>query len=211
VPDQLICGSPDRALVCDSTAWLTVPCKGPRGCARRGDNDECDDTLALEGDLCPRNPPLDYACTADHTKALVCKDGRFGLWRDCRGPEGCQIVGDRNLHCDTTLGVAGDPCAQQGTYACSVDQKMMLLCDGNSLSPASSCRGPQGCHIERESRKVDCDDAVALEGDPCDQLKQITCAVDHKTELVCDGKRYSKKRECRRSDCRVSGTELFCD
>lgn len=212
IPDQLICGAPDRALVCDSAAWLEVPCKGPRGCGRRGDRDECDDTLAVEGDRCPRNPPLDYACTADHTKALVCSEGRFGLWRDCRGPEACQIIGDRNLHCDTTLGVARDPCAQQGTYACSVDQKTMLLCDGNALTPASSCRGPDGCHIERESRKVDCDDTVALEGDPCDQPKRITCAVDRKAELVCDGQRYSKKRECRRSDCRVSGgTELFCD
>ena len=42
--------------------WTAVPCKGARGCGRAGDDDECDDTLAVEGDACPRSPPLDYAC-----------------------------------------------------------------------------------------------------------------------------------------------------
>ncbi|HLK40031.1 MAG TPA: hypothetical protein VKU41_24915 [Polyangiaceae bacterium] len=211
VPDQLVCTATNRALVCNGATWSEVPCKGPRGCMRAGDADECDDTLAVDGDLCPRNPPLDYACTADRTKALVCKEGKFGLWRACRGPDACQIVGDRSLHCDTTLGAPGDPCAQQGTYACSVDGTLMLLCDGSALGPVSSCRGPEGCHIERDSRKVDCDDAVALEGDPCDQPNRITCAIDRKAELVCDGKRYARKRDCRKTDCRVTGTELFCD
>jgi hypothetical protein len=209
--DQLVCTAAATALVCDSAAWLPVPCKGAHGCARRSDGDECDDTIASLGDRCPRNPPLDYACTADRTKALVCKDGVFGLWRNCRGPEGCQIVDGRNIHCDTSLGEPGDPCAQQGTYACSVDKKTMLVCDGNALSPASSCRGPEGCHTQRERRKVDCDDSIALEGDPCDQPKRIACSVDHKAELVCIADKYTKKRECRRSDCHLESNELFCD
>src|SRR5262249_32861113 len=102
-------------------------------------------------------------------------------------------------------------CAQQGTYACSSDKRGMLLCDGNVLTTASSCRGPQGCSIERDARKVDCDDGIALEGDPCDQPKRITCTVDRKAELVCTANKYARKRECRRSDCRIDGSELFCD
>jgi hypothetical protein len=141
----------------------------------------------------------------------VCKEGRFTLWRACRGPEGCVVEGGRNVRCDTTLGEPGDPCAQQGTYACSADGKAMLLCDGSALAPASSCRGPEGCHIQRESRKVECDDGVALEGDPCDQPKRIACAVDRKSELVCQGSKYVRKRECKRTDCRLDGSELFCD
>ncbi|HEY8038849.1 MAG TPA: hypothetical protein VIF15_03615 [Polyangiaceae bacterium] len=212
VPDQLVCSAGDRALVCEAAGtWQEVPCKGARGCAHRDTADECDDTLAADGDACPHNPPLDYACTADRVRALVCKDGRFALWRQCRGPDGCQVVDGRNVHCDTTLGDPGDPCAQQGTYACAVDGKAMLLCDGSTLAPASSCRGPQGCHIQRETRKVDCDDAVAQEGDPCDQPKRIACAVDHKAELVCQEGKYAKKRDCRRSDCKLEGNELFCD
>jgi hypothetical protein len=217
VPDQLVCGGADRALVCEpapsggSTVWLEIPCKGAKGCARRTDGDECDDTVAGDGDPCPRSPPLDYACTSDHARALFCKDGRYALWRACRGPEGCQVEGGRNVRCDTTLGERGDPCAQPGTYACSSDSKAMLLCDGSSLTAASSCRGPDGCHIQRDTRNVECDDSLAQEGDPCDQPKRIACAADRKAELVCLEGRYAKKRDCRRTDCRLDGSELFCD
>ena len=182
MPDQLVCGAPDRALLCETSqtegsagaiAWVEVPCKGARGCSRTSrearDADECDDTVAAEGDACPHNPPLDYACTADKARALVCKDGHYALWRACRGPDACQVEGGRNVRCDTTLGEPGDPCAQQGTYACSSDAKAMLLCDGSTLAAASSCRGPDGCRIQRDTRKVECDDALADEGDPCDQ------------------------------------------
>jgi hypothetical protein len=88
----------------------------------------------------------------------------------------------------------------------------MLLCNGSVLAAASSCRGAGGCRVERDSRKVECDDGVALEGDPCDQPKRIACAMDGKSELVCgDGARYVKKRDCSRTDCRITGNELFCD
>jgi hypothetical protein len=167
--------------------------------------------VALEADVCPRNPPLDYACTADGAKALVCKAGHFSLWRNCRGPDQCQIADARNLRCDTTLGEPGDPCAQHGTYSCAVDHQAMLVCDGNALAFASSCRGPAGCRVERDAHKVDCDDSVALEGDPCDQPRRIACSADHKAELVCEASRYAKKRDCRRSDCRLAEAELFCD
>lgn len=216
--DQLVCAGPDRALVCQSAAsgaaaaWVEVPCKGAQGCSRRpsADVDECDDTTAARDDACPRNPPLDYACSSDATEALVCNDGRFGLWRACRGPDGCGLDG-RNVHCDTSLGEPGDPCAQQGSYACSTDGNAMLQCDGAVLAPASSCRGPSRCRVHKDTRKVDCDDTVVLEGDPCEQLKRIACAVDGKSELSCQGAKYVKRRDCRRSDCTVNGTELFCD
>ncbi len=211
VADQLVCSQQASALVCTTGAWVEVPCKGQRGCTHHGDSDDCDDTVAVAGDRCPRNPPLDYACTADRTKALVCKDGSFALWRDCRGPEGCQVSDGRNIRCDTSLGEVGDPCAQHGTYACSVDRKTMLICDGTSLAAASSCRGPEGCHTQRDTRKVDCDDSVAEEGDACDQPKRIACSVDRKAELVCTSGKYAKKRECHHNDCRLDGNELFCD
>jgi len=224
VADQLFCARPDRALVCEPApgvpgprppaflgAWAELPCKGARGCEHGGPASECDDTVASEGDRCPIGPPQDYACTADRGRALACKDGRFGLWRACRGPGGCQVVDDRNVRCDTTLGEPGDPCAQKGTYSCSTDGVAMLMCDGSQLVAASSCRGPAGCRIERESSRVDCDDAAAVEGDPCDQARRLACSVDRKAELVCRASRYEKKRGCLRSDCRIEGTELFCD
>jgi hypothetical protein len=195
---------------------MSVSCKGAKGCAPSGGEDECDDTIASDGDSCPRSPPLDYACSTDHATALVCKDGRFGLWRRCRGPQGCRVVDGRNVHCDTSLGEADDPCEHAGTFACSVDGKTMLACDGKTLIPASSCRGPKACFFKRgetgsEPSTIDCDDGVALEGDPCTQPRRISCSPDHKVELVCDGHAFGKKRECRKSDCRIEGTELFCD
>ncbi len=209
--DQLVCAAADGALVCERGAWVPVPCRGARGCARTGEIDDCDDTVAAEGDSCPLNPPLDYACTVDRGRALVCKDGRYELWRACRGPEGCSVEGGRNVRCDNTLGEAGDPCVQGGTYACSVDRLTMLACDGSTLHATSSCRGPGGCRAERDARKVDCDDAVAQPADPCDQEGRIACAVDRKSELFCSHGQYDKKRDCRRSDCRLEGNELFCD
>jgi hypothetical protein len=229
--DQLVCAAPDHALVCERAgaagagaseagsavpaatggAWVSVPCRGPRACGKNGDLDDCDDSIGASGDACPLDPPLDYACTADHAQALVCKEGRYELWRACRGPEGCAVEGGRNVRCDNTLGQPGDPCAQASSYACSVDRQTMLVCDGATLHPASSCRGPGGCKAERDARRVDCDDAVAQAADPCDQEGRIACAVDGKSELFCSHGHYDKKRDCRRSDCRLDGNELFCE
>ncbi len=230
VPDQLVCAASNRGLVCDPPAgsasaeastpapraWTEVACKGARGCARAGDDDACDDTVASEGDPCPRSPPLDYACGTDHGSALVCHDGRFSLWRRCRGPEGCRVLDGRNVHCDTSLGEAGDPCERPGTFACSVEGNAMLECDGKALSLVASCKGAKGCFFEHgepgaEPHKVECDDKIADDGDPCMQDRRITCATDHKSELVCDGHKFAKKRDCAHADCRVEGTELFCD
>jgi hypothetical protein len=209
--DQLACAGSDRALMCTSGVWVELPCRGLRGCARRGDADECDDTIATPNDPCPHNPPVDYACTADRTAALVCKNGHFSLWRNCRGPGHCEIVDGRNLHCDTTLGEPGDPCEKEGSYSCLVDGSAMLVCGQNTLTLATSCRGPDGCRVQSDAHRVDCDDSVALEGDLCDQAKRIACSVDHKSELVCTTSKYAKKRDCRRTDCRLDGNELFCD
>lgn len=210
----LVCAggaSTDPGAARDAGTWTRVACRGDGGCAHRGGADDCDDTVAAEGEACPGDPPVDYACTPDGTRALACAAGRFALWRACRGPEGC-LVGDvRNIRCDTSLGQESDPCGQSGTYACSEDHKTMLVCDAGALSAATSCSGPAGCAVERETHKVSCDDSVAAEGEPCDEARRITCSMDHKSELVCSGGRYAKKRDCRRTDCRLDGAELFCD
>jgi hypothetical protein len=209
--ERLRCASKDRALVCESGRWRELACRGPGGCSRRGDDDDCDDAVAAAGDPCPVTPPVDFACSTDRSVAFVCREGRFALWRRCRGAEGCTIVGERRVSCDTTLGEVGDPCEKSGSYACSVDGGAMLQCSGTSLDVVSSCRGPDGCRFDRDSHKVDCDDGIAVEGDPCDRADRIACAVDLKSELVCEKSRYVRKRECRRSDCRVDGSALFCE
>jgi hypothetical protein len=214
-PDnRWVCVAHDRGLLCEAGTWTEMPCRGQRGCARQASTDECDDTLAREGDYCPRQAPADYACSLDGAQALVCKNGRFELWRNCRGSQKCGVATDGHLDCDTTLGEARDPCEKLGTYACSIDGRAMLLCDGHALVATSSCLGPNGCRFDRETHKVDCDDRVAAEGDGCDQPNRITCSPDGKLELVCDPgaeHKYVKKRECRRTACRIENSDLFCD
>lgn len=205
------CAAVDRALVCESGSWMAVPCLGPRGCSVREEAAECDDTLALEGNPCPEAGRPGYACTPDRGEALVCRAGHFVLWRHCRGAQGCAIDEEGHLQCDTTLGNPGDPCEKQGTYACSADSRAMLRCEGHTFVVASSCQGPDGCRFDRERRRVDCDDGLAAEGDPCERPHRIACAPDRKSELVCDGQKYAKKRDCRRTDCHVEGSDLFCD
>ncbi len=216
--DRLVCDGASSALVCQGAAagatggtWRPVACRGARGCARGGEVDDCDDTVAAEGDACPKSPPLDYACTPDRARALECDGGRFGLWRNCRGPEGCKVKGGRNIECDTTLALPGDPCGQAGTVSCSLDRRALLVCAGGTLTAATSCRGPRGCRAERDAHRVDCDDSLATEGDPCDKEGRIACAVDRGSELGCTNGKYERRRECRRSECRLEGTELYCD
>jgi len=115
------------------------------------------------------------------------------------------------VHCDTTFGEPGDSCSSVGTYSCAVDRATMLVCDGTVLAAATTCRGPQGCRVQREAHTVDCDDSLALDGDVCDRSKRIACSLDRKGVLVCEAGKYGKKRECRRTDCKLEGTLLFCD
>lgn len=210
-PDALTCSDLGHALLCDGMTWREVPCRGRHGCSHHAGNDDCDDELALVGDPCPHSPAVDYACSLDHKAALECKDGLFSLWRHCRGEGGCRLVGDRRLDCDTTLSETDDPCEKKGTYSCSTDRKAMLECDGRSFLTVATCRGVEGCRFDADTHKVDCSDAVALEGDPCEDERRITCNADGKSELVCQGNRYVRKRECRRMGCRVEGSELYCD
>ncbi len=211
VADQIACSETGRALLCDGNSWVEVPCRGPHGCARNGEDDECDDTIANEGDRCTRNPTLDYACSAEGSDALVCRDGLFRLWRRCRGPDACRVIGGRTIRCDTTLGEPGDPCAHSQTYACSVDHKSMLFCDGERLSSRSLCRGPSGCHIDPDGAKVSCDDSSSLEGDACDRPRRIACASDRTAELICEEGRYVRKRPCTKSPCQIERNTLFCE
>ena len=210
VANQIACEGSEKAWLCDASRWVEIRCRGGRGCVRRSGHDECDDSVAMLGDSCPKTS-ADHACSVDRSAALVCKEGAFALWRRCRGPEGCAVADGRGVQCDTSLGEKGDPCTQQGAYACSADYHVMLVCDGSVLVPASSCRGPKGCVAQRATHKVDCDDSVAAEGDPCDQPRRIACSIDRKAELGCTKGTYAKKRECRHDDCRIDGSELFCD
>ena len=88
------CTDPSNALLCQNGKWVTMPCRGPRGCRGVGTSQTCDDDLAQEGDACVQTLNENYSCSVDHTKELICKDGKFATVRTCKGPKKCTVTGD---------------------------------------------------------------------------------------------------------------------
>jgi hypothetical protein len=208
---KIVCQDPGSALICKEGTFVPIPCHGANGCKQSGTTAHCDDRLAIEGDACQGGPAETYACSTDNKKALVCRDGRYHLWRQCRGPNACSIQG-ATVDCDTSLSEAGDPCGQPGSFTCSVDRKWMFTCKDDHLEAASSCRGPKECVTNAATKKVECDDSVALEGDACNHQDGESCSVDSKAMLVCKDHQYVQKRACKRKGgCVVKNGEIYCD
>ena len=204
------------ALYCNAGTYVPVPCRGPDGCGTPHENSHesstCDDRVALENDPCPAqvHDGDTFACAPDGATALVCRGGKFVRWRACRGPKGCSTAA-RELACDITISEPGDPCSTAGAFACSVDAKRMLQCDGQTLKTKTTCGGHDGCRLEAGGHRVECDDSIATEGDVCDTDGALACSADKSSELVCVEMRYARKRGCKRAGgCAVKGGQVLC-
>jgi hypothetical protein len=138
------------------------------------------------------------SCTADGARALVCGDGRWRAWRACKGPRGCLTEAD-HVECDNTLADEGDSCAAQDAYACSKEGDTLLACVDERMRVARRCRGVRACRVEAGSRKTDCDDSVAREGDACGPDGVTACSEDRTFELACTGGRFARGRACTRA------------
>jgi hypothetical protein len=79
-----------------------------------------------------------YLCE-DEDNAIECRGGRWTAIL-CRGPNGCQRVGDLIL-CDMTGSVAGDLCGSTmfGTGLCAPDKKAVLECRNGVLVTTKTC------------------------------------------------------------------------
>ena len=191
---RFICSTPDSALLCNGGTYEAISCRGARGCTGGSLNPQCDDDLAQLGDACFSATNDNYACATDHKSSLKCENGKFALYRTCKGLKGCTVnVKADEIDCDTSLVDVGDPCGTSGTYSCSSDHKMELMCQSEKFVPANSCRGPRECRIMDD--KVHCDESVALEGDPCDTADEVTCSVDGKSMLTCKGSKFAHKMD----------------
>lgn len=196
------------ALFCTGGVYQMVPCKGPRGCQGGTSHPQCDASVADEGDPCMAEGER-YACDTEKRRALVCKAGKYTLWRSCRGPAACKAKDTSEIECDNTLGEPSDPCAT-GQLACSADHKKLLKCRDEKLEIDSTCRGPKECAIQAD-RLPFCDNTIALEGDACSHEGSVACSVDAKSELVCNNHRFVKKQECKRKGgCAIKEGSLFC-
>jgi hypothetical protein len=143
-----------QALVCKGGVFeRELECRGKGGCSMLGRIVSCDASIATKGDPCKTHGSV--ACGEDQKHMLICQEGRFRLYRQCRGAYGCFLKGADTPSCDETLSLAGDPCGIAGQVVCSVDGKSELVCQGGSFVPSISCR--KGCTVSsRPGRPIDC-------------------------------------------------------
>jgi hypothetical protein len=211
---KIQCADAVSGLLCQKNVIVALPCRGPHGCQGQGATSTCDDDLAIEGDACQQTLNENYSCSTDHSKELVCKDGKFQMASTCRGPKKCSVTGS-TINCDDSLADIGDPClveAGDKNFGCSTDKKTEVQCDAatSKFVASNGCRGPKGCWIEGDL--VHCDSSFAREGDPCHPVDNHACSDDARSELKCSAQmKWTKQRDCKRDGCKVKGHEIWCD
>ena len=201
-PGEAICGSKTTALACQSGKLTEVACRGPLGCTTFQEHANCDDSIAAEGETCMGESDEEYACSVDKKRALLCKNGKFERYLECRGKAGCALLGHQ-VSCDTSVAAKSDPCKVQGASACTDDQKEMLVCRDGIFVHYRHCRGLAGCFSK--DGVPSCDETKSLELDECGHPGYVVCSVDGLSELICQGGRFIKARTCRTGCTVVAG------
>lgn len=152
--DEYACSADKkRVLLCKGGKFeALLECRGQAGCAISGKAFTCDNSVAEKGDVCKALGA--NACSADEKQLLVCRDGKFGLHRYCRGAKGCTVSPDGPV-CDETIAIAGDPCGVPGRIVCAADGKSELVCQGGVYTKSISCKN--GCTVtNRPSQPIEC-------------------------------------------------------
>jgi hypothetical protein len=202
-PGESLC-TDDKAsaLTCQGGKLAEVACRGPLGCTKYQEKVSCDASEAAEGELCMGESEEEYACSVDKKRALICKNGRFARYLECRGRAGCSLLGHQ-VSCDTSVAAKGDPCKVQGASACGADQKEMFVCRDGKFEHYRHCRGLAGCYTKDEAPA--CDETLSQEQDECGLPGFVVCSVDGKSELICQGSRFMKVRDCKTGCTVVAG------
>jgi hypothetical protein len=152
--DEYAC-APDkkRALLCSKGKIVKVlDCRGKGGCAVAGRALSCDQAVAVAGDVC--KTPEANACTADGKQQLRCQNGKFVVYRQCRGKKGC-VTDEELTTCDQAQAQEGDACGVQGLVVCALDGQTELVCQGSTFLRSRACK--KGCVASEGGRRVACD------------------------------------------------------
>jgi len=136
----------------------------------------------------------EIACAAIGSDKLRCQDGRFVVASTCRGPNGCQRVGDAP-RCDTDVADDADPCDAVNELACALDGRALYRCDGAKRIVESTCKGPEGCRVD--GNVVKCDHHLAVVGDACHIDGNYACSTDFTMVLRCKDKRFVRAKQCK--------------
>ncbi len=163
---QATCADARLGLFCGAEAtYRSVPCLGRDGCRQEGALVSCDQSVAIAGDACTRPG---FACTPDRMIALSCQAGRFVQAQTCAGPFACRVApydgfapgGSGNVLCDNDVAAPGDPCLDDGDFACTADRTAALKCSANRMVVLRTCNGPGQCavvHARPRDTEVECD------------------------------------------------------
>src|SRR5207249_3648910 len=103
---NVTCVDGKNAVVCQSSKYVAVPCKGANGCAGEKAAATCDASGNAAGDACSTDEEGSAWCAADSKAKLLCKGGKLAA-EPCRGPKGC-----KGQSCDTSFAEVGDPCVE---------------------------------------------------------------------------------------------------
>ncbi len=146
-----------------------------------------------------------YECGADKASVMKCDGGRWTLVGECLGPKGCTSA--QKISCDDSIADVNEPCATEGSAACSRDGSRLLECSGGAMIQRASCRGELHCQVRGGTPT--CDTRIAQAGDPCGGDGEVACAVDGRSLLRCTNHVMVETRTCPDS-CAVKGTEILC-
>lgn len=129
---------------------------------------------------------------------------------------GAAVIGAKATPSSTPYAKAGDACEGRRA-ACSIDKKADLVCGSSDrFVVANTCKGPGGCQVKPDGKKIACDSTLADPNDPCD-IEDDACTVDHQSEVRCVGGRFVVVSSCKGpSGCRLTdksggGKVLSCD
>jgi hypothetical protein len=196
---ESMCADKKTALACRGGGLVEIACEGPLGCTKYRDRASCDTSVAAPGRPCMGEED-EYACTSNGKRALVCNKGKFDLYLECRGMDGCRMAGHTPT-CDQSVADKGDPCKKSGALACASDQKQLVICKDGKFAVHRHCRGQKGCTNDGEAPS--CDESLSRAGDPCGVPGQVVCSEDGKEELVCQTGVYMVSRACK-AGCTVT-------
>ena len=151
--DFVCSGDKKSMLECQRNRWtFSQSCLGERSCSMEQRKVICDNSTASAGDACREED--DYACSPDKKVALVCRSQKFTVANNCKGKNGCKIVGDKatgfKVECDDSIANIGDPCDKESHYACAPDEKQIVKCVSKKFVADDKCKRNEKCAVKGE-------------------------------------------------------------
>jgi hypothetical protein len=202
----------DKSLICDNS-WAAVGdgCSrdGARACSSDGAKElrchdgqfaiewSCRGGCALDDSSNPKCMPTGEVGEACRSESIVCDgvqrtqlaciDGKLAPQKMCHGALGCKTEAGGGVRCDRTQALEGEGCREDGTAACDMARKNVLVCRGGQFKPELRCLGPLGCELPG-NYSVRCDKSIVEDNEPCTEDGSVACTAAGKQVKCKDGR-----------------------